>query len=900
MLLPWLCVFALGVASVPVQACTGGACVSAGPRLASIDSTRGVLLNALLGGLAGSSVNLTVADWNGLASGDVSLVKTLAALQTSLGVATPAQALTANATLAQLLGATASAANADGLTGLAAALTNLQTPLGFAPGTIRLGDLITTDGAVGNTRLNALELVTGYIQLYNQRNVLTTPTPILLSGASLGLPGVLNSVQLAAQVVEPPVMVCGGVGTTFHTAAIRVKLNLDLVSLSPDVALLNALPLVSSAAVQISKLDLYVEVARADGIITSIDALANAVGVRATPGLVDLYLGSISDSVFFNRSRALDAATDLGLATIGTVQINGTTVGLRAKSSARGQAPSATNLSFTGPYRQTLTAYTRAAFAANLIDSLVANLVIGLSPSLGGLLDAAVLPVLKGIVQTAITPVLTSVLSGVVDPLLEVLGIRLGEVDVSTSGMHMLCSVAGTVYNDTNHDARQQAGESGTGATLYAKLVASTQPAGPAFAVVVVDPATGAFVFANVPVASYSLVINTASAAANVVAAAPSGWIATEAPSLTRPVTVNADSSGERFGLFRGSKLSGSVFKDNGAGGGVANNGVRDGGELAIAGASLRLTDSGGSTVHDSGQSADNGGFTLWIPFAAGAGPLKLTQVGSSDVVSVSGAAGTTGGTYTRADDTLAFTHLSGSNYTGVAFGDAAANRFDPDGQQTGVAGSTLYFAHTYTAGSAGSLNVSATAPVTPGWATTLHVDLNCNGGLDSGEPALLAPMAVVAEQKVCIIAKVFVPATAPYNSRHPVALTAQLAYANTALVGEQVRNDVVIVGNASEAGLKLIKVVDKAIATAGELITYTITYINDSTSPIGAMKIFDLTPTYTVFSSASCGIPPSAALACSVGTAPAVGATGRIEWTFVGELGSGARGTVSFVVSLQ
>jgi uncharacterized membrane protein len=45
-------------------ACTvTGACVSAGPRLASIDTAQSALLNPLLGGLLGTSLNLATLDW---------------------------------------------------------------------------------------------------------------------------------------------------------------------------------------------------------------------------------------------------------------------------------------------------------------------------------------------------------------------------------------------------------------------------------------------------------------------------------------------------------------------------------------------------------------------------------------------------------------------------------------------------------------------------------------------------------------------------------------------------------------------------------------------------------------------------------------------------------------------
>lgn len=55
----------------------------------------------------------------------------------------------------------------------------------------------------------------------------------------------------------------------------------------------------------------------------------------------------------------------------------------------------------------------------------------------------------------------------------------------------------------------------------------------------------------------------------------------------------------------------------------------------------------------------------------------------------------------------------------------------------------------------------------------------------------------------------------------------------------------------------------------------------------------------YTV-SVRNVGPPPSTGLTCSLGSTPAAGASGRVEWTFSGELGSAARGTVSFVVTLQ
>ena len=101
-------------------ACTAsGACLSAGPRLASVDTTKSALLNPLLGGLLGSSLNLTAADWNSLAQGEVNLLGFLTALQVQTNVSTPAQALAANVTLAQVAAALGVQAQAQVNTSLA-------------------------------------------------------------------------------------------------------------------------------------------------------------------------------------------------------------------------------------------------------------------------------------------------------------------------------------------------------------------------------------------------------------------------------------------------------------------------------------------------------------------------------------------------------------------------------------------------------------------------------------------------------------------------------------------------------------------------------------------------------------------------------------------------------------
>ena len=878
------------------NACTGGGCVVAGPRLASVSTAQGALLNPLLGSLTGSTLTLNVLDWQAIAGGNVSLLSTINALQANLGVSTPATALNTPITLGQLTAAISTAASQAGNTSLAASVGNLAAQL-TVPGTIKLGDLLTSDGIVGTTQINVLALVDGAAQLYNTKNVVTTPQALTVTGASLGQSSLAN-VSVQVQAVEPPVYVCGPAGTTFHTSALRVKLGLSLASVNLNTTALNAL--LGTTSLTLASFSVYIEVAHASGVISAVNAITNAMTVQATPGIASIYLGTFNDLQFFDRTHTINPATDLTPGTIAQLQLVGQTVGVYAKAAVTGVAPSPTTFNFSGNGVQTQTATTTGLTATSLLTSLVGNLQVTTSPSLGSVLDASVIPILSGLVTAVVNPVLDVVLPSVLDPLLSLTGIRIGEVDISGGGTYLECAVSGCVYADANHNARQDSGEAGTGTTLYAKLI---NPATPTVAsvVVTVDPTTGNYSFPTLNPATYTVVISTSNATSSITALAPAGWIGTQAPTLSRSITVAAaDLTAQSFGLYHGSSLAGTVFKDNGSGGGTANNGVRDGSEAAIGGVTLNVTDSTGNTTWDSEPTDATGAYQLWIPSTAGTGVLKVSQAANPAMVFVSGNPGNTAGTFALAGATTSFTHVVGTVYAGVNFGDVPINRLDTDGQQSVAAGTTALYAHVFHAGSAGQLSLAVAPTTTPpvGWNATVYLDANCNGQLDTGDTLLTAATSVIADQTVCVVVKVFVPQTAANDTRTTYALTASFAYANSTLTGQALRQDVTIVGAAD--GLRLVKSVDKSVATSGTVVTYTLTYINQGAGAVSLLKIRDDTPAWTVLASASCGALPTGITACSVSAQPAVGAAGSVEWTLTGSLPSGGSGTVVFSVTVQ
>lgn len=353
-----------------------------------------------------------------------------------------------------------------------------------------------------------------------------------------------------------------------------------------------------------------------------------------------------------------------------------------------------------------------------------------------------------------------------------------------------------------------------------------------------------------------------------------------------------------------GATVSGRVFADHGTGGGTANDGVLNGGETGIAGVTVKITDTTGATIHATTTTDGAGNYTLSIPSSVPAGTaLKIVETNLAAWLSSGGSPGNTGGAYDRASDTVAFTVAAGGVYTAVNFADVAAFTFAPDNAQAGLPGSTVIYSHTFTAGTAGDVTFSISrisSPVLSGWTSTLHRDVNGNGLLDTGDTPIAGAITLTAGQTVRILVKENIPAGAPFNAQDQVTVTANFACTNAspALTAAATRTDLTTVGDPASAGLVLFKSVDKSTALPGETILYTITFVNNSSDPLGSVVIHDSNPAFTTFVSAANGPLPSGLTGVAL-SAPGVGASGAVRWTFTGALLPGAAGTVTFRVNL-
>jgi uncharacterized repeat protein (TIGR01451 family) len=353
-----------------------------------------------------------------------------------------------------------------------------------------------------------------------------------------------------------------------------------------------------------------------------------------------------------------------------------------------------------------------------------------------------------------------------------------------------------------------------------------------------------------------------------------------------------------------GATVAGRVFRDDGAGGGVANDGAPQGSESALPGVRVRLASgacAGGAC--DSTLTDGAGAWRLWIPTSATGAPAQVVEVNGAGWISTGGGAGTTGGAYVRAADALTFTPAAGVMYTAAAFGDVPPNTIAAPDNRSGPPGGAVEYAHQFVAGTAGSVTfstVQSPSPALPGWAVELRRDLDCNGVYDPGEPVISGPVVVAAGDRVCLLLHHLLPAGAPAGAAEQVRLLASMSYTNAApvLVTVVALDDRTVVTVAGS--LEIVKQVDRASARPGETLTYTITYRNLGAEPLTSIQINDATPAWTVFASAACGTLGTGLTGCGLASTPPPGAGGALRWQLAGALAPGASGSVSFQVIVQ
>ncbi|MBZ9885508.1 pilus assembly protein TadG-related protein [Mesorhizobium sp. CA10] len=406
------------------------AAFSVGSRLASLN---GGILNALLGGLLGGNISLSVMDYNSLVSADVDVLSFTDALATQLHLTGVSynDVLASKATIGQIATAMANVPGLDRTAKLA-----LQTMASSATNTVRIplstlidlgsvGDLGIGQKPAGlNVTASALSMLTAAAALANGTNQVAVNL-----GATI--PG-LASTTLAIAIGEPMQnsawLAVGEAGAVVRTAQTRIKLNASVTLGNSNLG--------GGTSLVAVHLPLNVEVAYAEAKLTDITCPTGPssikVSIAAQPGVVSAHLANSNASGFadFTKPQSFSDAdiADLKLLLVPLLQVTGSSA-----FSVTNMTPTTLTYNATDIANKAI----KTVSTKNLTQSLTTSLINNLSLSANALGLGLDVTALLGTVKPAVTTLLNGVTAPVDDLLYNVLGalgVHVGEADVRVTG----------------------------------------------------------------------------------------------------------------------------------------------------------------------------------------------------------------------------------------------------------------------------------------------------------------------------------------------------------------------------------------------------------------------------------------------------------------------------------
>ena len=402
----------LAVRRTATAAIPGGqpqAMFSIGSRLASLD---GGLANALLSGLLGSNVSLTVMDYRALAGAQVNLLQFSDALATEIGLTAGDYdaLLKQEVTAGQALKVLESIAGADARSAL--------SKLTRAPvdAKLKLKDLIgvEADAQHGlrqalNADVSALDLIMASLETANgDRQV------ALDLGARAGLADLDIMLAIGERPNKSPWLTITSKGEPIiRTAQTRIYLKATTAQ--------------SLAGLAQVKLPILIEAASSEARLSRINCVgAPSVTVAVRPGVARARIGAIDETKLKNfKAPLISSDATILSALAGLVTITAHADLNIADLNWQEAAFNSVDIS-----NQTAKSVRSRGFVNGLIVSLLQELKpnVALGPLVVGLGDLAKA---VGVLLTPLGPVL----DGVVQPLLDLLGLKLGEADVRVHGV---------------------------------------------------------------------------------------------------------------------------------------------------------------------------------------------------------------------------------------------------------------------------------------------------------------------------------------------------------------------------------------------------------------------------------------------------------------------------------
>jgi uncharacterized membrane protein len=314
-----------------------------------VNTSNAPILNGLIGGLLGGSVNLSVAGWNGLVTTNISLLSYLDQLKVDLGLTAVGytQVLGNTVGVGQLIQSAINVLDPTHTLTATATIASLQA-LKIAAGTTQvvLGNALSiesgTDVAALAVNMRVFDLIQGFVQLANKKNGLVASFPINLAG--------LAQITANVQVLQPPQM--SAIGNPAHatapgqdpqtgpnriyvqTAQLRTKLSISLPVLNTVSNLINAVDGVGGQLVGVLDALLHLNLVGVVNKLTcAISCTSPFLQILPPPVGIDIELDAASASSWVTgyscaspTNKSLTTATNTSLVNLRMGQIDSSSV----------------------------------------------------------------------------------------------------------------------------------------------------------------------------------------------------------------------------------------------------------------------------------------------------------------------------------------------------------------------------------------------------------------------------------------------------------------------------------------------------------------------------------------------------------------------------------------------
>ncbi|MFC5600391.1 beta strand repeat-containing protein [Deinococcus cellulosilyticus] len=418
-------------------------------------------------------------------------------------------------------------------------------------------------------------------------------------------------------------------------------------------------------------------------------------------------------------------------------------------------------------------------------------------------------------------------------------------------------TLSGSVYEDVDTNRVKTNPENWVGGSaVYVNLLQNSQ----VYKTFTVNAGAGTYSFTALPPGNYSVIVT--GSASSTTPATPAGFITVSPnPSQISATIAGFDVTDVNFGFFKGIRISGVVFRDDGRTAGTANNALQDGQEAGISG--VKVTAASGSNTRDVLTDA-TGRYTLYLGTAfAGTSvtishperPATGTNLAGASIVK---ATSFTDSAASQRSLTLAL----GNAQDSLNFGVVRPSILRSNQSQQAFSPSTVEYIHEYQPGTLGTTTFSMTGALR----YQFYPDLNCDGTFSDSEKATASTVLNVTSSwprdqdgsltSCQVMVRVLIPSNLPAGTTDSAPFTANLLWSTSSVTNPVSVRDTTTIQSATGGQLKLVKEVrnistggtfsSNAPATVGQVLEYKISYTNLGLASISKVILSDPVPSET------------------------------------------------------